>query len=68
MNGIDTVAITVKSKQIQVPLTYPICCDTFYPFRAIKTGLGDGNVITAEHDMKSDKMVVELEYGYELVT
>lgn len=57
------VVQSVKRRRQQAPLTIPHCCDdTFTPDENINTGLGWGQVKSAEHDTRTGLLTLTLIY------
>lgn len=63
INGVDMSFISSVYRKKAVPFTHELCCDdAFSEDDLITTELGDGQIITAEYDLKRNKMTYELAY------
>ena len=63
INGIDTTFTSSVRLKEEDDFGVPICCeDDFNPRLNVKTPNGSGRIVSAEHDLKFNKLTLKLEY------
>jgi len=60
MNNFDVTFETAEPQRQQVPYTFTLCCEDFEPEKTHKTGLGWGEVDSAEIEPISETVTVIL--------
>lgn len=65
MNRIEEIFDSAIRTKKQIPIEFPLCCDTFNELTLIKTQIGNGEVIAARFYILNGMMEIELLYDDE---
>lgn len=65
MNKKDEIFDSAIRTKKQIPIEFPLCCDTFDELKLIKTQIGNGEIISAKFYILTGMMEIELLYDDE---
>jgi len=65
MNKQDEIFDSAIRTKKQIPIEFPLCCDTFDELKLIKTQIGNGEIISAKFYLLTGMIEIELLYSDE---